>query len=104
VKLQYDERTRKAKEYFHRIEQICPDLFSPKKYAITLVEQSKEKYYANYEIDVYFKTLDHVYAKKQWSMMIFPLGSLAETFSMSPDVWREKYCEPLRRSKAMSKE
>ncbi len=100
----YDTAVGDARKYFQRIEEICPKIFSPTGEAIILSDRNRQKNYANYEIDVYIDSKNDVYAKKSWSMMIFPLGSLAETFSMSPDVWREKYCEPLRRSKAMSKE
>ena len=104
VAQQYSEKTKDAREYFQRIETICPEVFSPKKYAVKISEQSKEKYYANYEIDVYMQSTDYVFAKKQWSMMIFPLGGIDETYSMSADAWRKKYCEPLRRSKAVDRE
>ncbi len=100
----YEEITRDARKYYEKIEKICPELFSPKKYAITVLESSKEKYYSNSEIDTYMKNTEEVFAKKIWSMMIYRLGPMSEMDAISPKDWSEKYCDPLLKSRAVSRE
>lgn len=100
----YDAVVGEAREYFKKIEETCPEIFSPTGEAIILSGRNRQKNYANYEIDVYVDKKNDVYAKKSWSMVMFALGKISDMSSVSADDWRKKYCEPLRRSKAMTRE
>lgn len=100
----YKQKTTDADAYFKRLESLCPNVFPPTMYAVTLSGDVKEKFYAGYEVGVYINTTGQVTAKKEWSMMIFPLGTMAEMQSLSSEEWRKTYCDPVRRSKAISKE
>ena len=96
--------TKDARIFFEKIEEFCPDVFSPRKYAVTINNGLIGKYYANYEIDVSVTASGKTQAKKQWSMMLFSLGNISEIDGFSAGEWHKKYCEPLRRSKATTKE
>lgn len=100
----YMDITQRARLYFSKIEEVCPDIFTPRMNAVQLSEQNKTKYYANYEIDVYVAKDESVMAKKQWSMVMFSLGNIEDVFTTRPDLWKEQHCEPLRSVRAMPEE
>ena len=100
----YSEAVNSARTYFNNLEALCPHVFSPTMYAVTLSGDIKQKYYANYELDVSINSVGQVIAKKEWSMVLFQLGSESEMRSISREAWQKKYCEPIRHARAMPQE
>lgn len=98
----YNEKVADAKRYFKKLEKLCPDVFSPTIYAVSLFGGIKEKYYGNYEVEVLINSAGQVMAKKEWSMAILPLGAEDEMDSINPVEWHKKYCDPIRYVRAMS--